>query len=195
MSALDIDKHQCPAEDVAAYLDDELDECARESFEQHSTICRRCAAELLRQRQLLCTLDIALDETHAVKLPGNFAQVVAAHAESDMRGMRDGSERRRALRFSLVLAAASFALLGAAAGELVWQPLRAMAGYLQSLFSLAWGATYQAGVGLAVIFRVLTRSFVWESRLLGFLILLLFVTAVALLSGLLARYHRTRVIE
>lgn len=195
MSTCDTDKHSCLAEDVAAYLDAELEDRARELFEQHVKDCRQCATELLEQRQLLCALAVAFNEKHAMNLPRNFAQIVATHAESDMGGMRDRSERRQALKLSLVLAAASYALIGAASGELVWGPARALAGHLQSFFNFLWDAAYQASAGPAVIFRMLTRSFVFESRLLGFFILLLFVTAVTLLPRLIAQYHRTQIIE
>ena len=89
--------NQCLAEDVAAYLDGELEAAARDSFELHAGDCENCAAELLRQRQLVCTLDAAF-LGHDMELPPNFARVVAVHAETDMRGMRDGAERRQALR-------------------------------------------------------------------------------------------------
>jgi len=195
MSDVDNLKHQCLAEDVAAYLDGELEERARELFEQHYRACEGCAAELLRQRQLLCDLDVALNERNHLVLPKNFARVVAAHAESDMGGMRNRTERRQALRVSLVLAAASFALLGAASAEAVWAPARTIVQYLQSFSHFLWEATYQASAGLAVISRMLTRSFVFESRLLGLFILLLFLIALALLPRLISRYHRTQIIE
>lgn len=195
MSDVDNLENQCLAEDVAAYLDDELEGRARELFEQHHRTCEDCAAELLRQRQLLCDLDVALNERNHLVLPENFARVVAAHAESDMGGMRNRSEQRQALRVSLVLAAASFALLGVTSAEAVWAPARTMVQSLQSVSHFLWEATYQASSGLAVIFRMLTRSFVFESRLLGLSILLLFLIALALLPRLISRYHRTQIIE
>ena len=188
-------KNECLAEDVAAYLDDELEGRARELFEEHHKSCKDCAAELLRQRQLLCDLDVALNDRNSPVLPKDFARVVAAHAESDMRGMRHPIERRRALHVSLVLAALSFALLGAASVEAVWAPARSIVQAARSFSHFLWGATYQAGAGLAVIFRMLTRSFVFESRLLGLSILLLFLIALALLPRLISRYHRTQIVE
>src|SRR4030095_12066250 len=101
-------KNECLAEDVAAYLDDELEGRARELFEEHHRSCRHCAAALLRKRQLLCGLGVAL------------------HAESEMREMRNRTEQRRALRVALVLAALSFALLGPASAEAVWAPARSI---------------------------------------------------------------------
>jgi putative zinc finger protein len=195
MSDVDNLKHECLVEDVAAYLDDELDERSREQFEQHYRTCERCAAELLGQRQLLCDLDIALNERNHLVLPKDFARIVAAHAESNMGGMRNRTERRQALRVSLVLAAASFALLGAASAEAVWAPARNILRYLQSFSHFLWEVSYKAGAGLAVIFRMLSRSFVFESRLFGVFILFLFLIALALLPRLISRYHRTQIIE
>lgn len=194
MSA-DTNQPQCASEDVAAYLDGELDEQERAGFELHNLNCQLCVSELLRQRQLLCALDVAFNNDRDVVLPRNFARVVATHAESDMRGMRDGSETRQALGVSLLLAVAAFALLGAASGELVWGPAGTLAQSVQSVLNFVWDTTYQAVTGLAVIFRMLTRSFVFESRLLGFFILLLFLAALALLPRLIARYHRTGILE
>jgi len=180
---------------LSAYLDGELDDPARELFEEHYRICDCCAAELLRQRQLLCELDVALNETQAMTLPLNFAEVIAVHAESHMGGMRDGAERRQALSLSLILASASFALIGAASGEMVWGPARTLISRLQGIFNFIWDAVYQASTGLTIIFRMLTRSFVFESRLLGLFILLLFVTAIALLPRFIALYHRAQIVE
>jgi hypothetical protein len=112
-----------------------------------------------------------------------------------MRGMRNGSERWQALRVSLILAVAAFALLGTASGESILEPMRSTARFVGSFVNFVWDAAYQAGVGLAVILRILTRSFVFESRLLSFLMLLLFATALALLPHLIARYHRAEIVE
>jgi hypothetical protein len=195
MIAINNQTDECRGEDVAAYVDGELEVGARDLFELHLEGCGSCSGELLRQRQLLCTLDAAFQQEHELGLPRNFAHVVAAHAETDMRGMRDGSEGRQALRMSLMLAVAAFALLGGASGDVVLGPARTLARLVQSFANFVWDAIYQAGAGLAIILRMLTRSFVFESRLLGFLILLLFGVALALLPHLIARYHRAEIAE
>ena len=195
MIAFNSETQECRNEDVAAYVDGELEASERELFELHLAGCDGCTGQLLRQRQLLCTLDAAFLQEQSVTLPRNFAQVVAAHAETDMRGMRDGSERWQALRVSLILAVAAFALLGTAPGESILGTLQSGARFVRSFLNFFWDAAYQAGVGLAVILRMLTRSFVFESRLLGFLFLVLFVIALALLPRLIARYHRAEIVE
>ncbi len=88
----------CEREDVAAYLDGELTAEELTSFETHLKSCAACAVELRRQRQLLCTLDVAFNESRAFDLPRDFTRVVAAHAESNLSGMRKQSERWRAMK-------------------------------------------------------------------------------------------------
>src|SRR2546421_10463466 len=102
MNARSIEKQDCQLEDVAAYLDGELDGVALETFEAHLKTCLECGAELRAQRQLLCTLDFALNESRPFALPHNFTKVVAAHAENDLSGMRKRGERRRALQLCAI---------------------------------------------------------------------------------------------
>src|SRR5437762_10415304 len=89
---------RCELEDVATYLDGEMGETAQQTFEAHLKTCAGCASELRTQRQLLCTLDVAFSEPRSFDLPKNFARVVTTHAESDLSGMRNKGERRRALQ-------------------------------------------------------------------------------------------------
>src|SRR5713226_9620513 len=187
--------HECRTADVASYLDGELDGAASESFEAHLKTCTRCATELRTQRQLLCTLDLAFSEP-SFELPRNFSRVVAAHAESDLSGMRKKSERRRALQLCALLALLAFALLGAASSALVFQPARAFLRIAGSLIDLVGRALYDAGIGAAVIVRVVGRALLVAPHGLGLILVLLpFVIALALLPRLIANYHRAQVIE
>jgi hypothetical protein len=181
----------CNSDDVAAYLDGELDTSERALFEVHARECDSCAGELLEQRRLLCTLDFALGAGPALALPKDFARIVAAHAESDMRGMRQPSERGRALRLCLVLAAASFALLGGAAlSDSVLRPASLVLKGVASVVDCAWHALYNAGVILAVISRTIGGHLVFESRLFGPLVFLTLFAAAVLLPRLIQNYHR-----
>src|SRR5882762_7320345 len=116
--------NSCQLEDVAAYIDGELTGVALDKFEQHVRSCTGCAAELRVQRQLLCTLDVAFNDSRLFHLPNDFARVVTARAENDLTGMRDRRERRRALQLCAILALVSFGLLGAATRPIVFDPLR-----------------------------------------------------------------------
>jgi anti-sigma factor RsiW len=187
--------HECRTEDVAAYLDGELDAGASESFEAHLKACARCASELSAQRQLLCTLDFAFSE-RSFELPRNFSRVVAAHAESDLSGMRTKSERRRALQLCVLLALLAFALLGAASRALVFQPARSFLRLAGSVLDLFGRALYDAGTGAAVIVRVVGRALILAPYGLGLILIVFpFVIALALLPRLIVNYHRAQVIE
>ena len=186
--------HECRTEDAAAYLDGELDGAASQTFEAHLKTCARCATELRMQRQLLCTLDFAFSE-RSFELPRNFSRVVAAHAESDLRGMRKKSERRRALQLCALLALLAFALLGAASRALVFQPAQSFLRIAGSLLDLVGRALYDAGTGAVVIVRVVGRALILAPHGLGLILVLPFVIALALLPRLIVNYHRAQVIE
>src|SRR5438445_209450 len=99
MSATANNQH-CQGKQLAAYLDGELDDETGAQLESHLKECPLCKAELTEQRRLLCALDSALSRNSAVALPKDFVRVVAAHAESDMRGIREPREHRRAFLFA-----------------------------------------------------------------------------------------------
>ena len=184
----------CKSEEIAAFLDGELDAAARTEFEQHIKECASCREQLREQRRLLCTLDFALGNDRALPaLPGNFASIVAAHAQSDMSGVRAPSEHKCALWLCLMLAAASALLIGAAAlSESVITPLRAITKPLAMMIGFFWHTIYNAGTGVVVISRV-SGHLIFESRPLGIIGFLLLVTALALLPRLIISYHRARI--
>ena len=183
----------CRSEDIAAYLDGELDAAALAHFEQHIKECSSCSECLGEQRRLLCAIDLALDEASALPLPKNFAAVVAARAQADMSGMRGRSERKRALTLCVLLAMISFILLGASFNEAALGPISAIAKLTLSLLGFLWHALYSAGAGFAVIARTVGGHFIFESHPFGLLVFLLL--AAALLSLLINNYRRTRIIE
>lgn len=189
------DRKDCQLEDVAAYLDGELDGAALEAFEEHLKACPDCTTELRAQRQLLCTLDFAFNEPRSFELPRNFTRVVAAHAENDLSGMREWPERRRALQLCAVLALGSFALLGAASRTLVLDPVRSFFRIAGSLIGLVWQAVYDAGMGLALVVRVVGRALLLGPHGLWLLLALAFITSLSLLPFLIAKYHRAQIAE
>jgi anti-sigma factor RsiW len=190
-----VDEAKCAREDVAAYLDGELEGAALENFEAHLKSCSDCAAELRNQRQLLCTLEVAFAPSRSFELPKNFAKVVTTHAENDLSGMRKRGERRRALQVCVVLGVASFALLGAAARALVFDPARAFFRATASLAGLIWQTLYEAGFGIATVVRVVGRAVIFAPHGLGYLLLFTFLFSISLLFFLIAKYHRKQIIE
>jgi anti-sigma factor RsiW len=195
MKSRPIENQECPLEEVAAYLDGELEGKALETFEAHLKTCANCATELRVQRQLLCTLDFAFNESRAFELPHNFTRVVAAHAEHDLSGMRRKGERRRAIQLCAILALVSFGLLGAASRTLVFDPVRSFFRVAGSLFGLLWQAVFDAGTGVAVIVRVVGRAAVLGPHSLWFFVALALIISLFLLPFLIAKYHRAQIIE
>ena len=181
--------NQCPKDRIATYLDGMLDAEASRLFEQHLYNCTFCNTELNEQRRFLLALDSELAVTSNLPLPQNFIRLVTTRAESDLSGMRDRLEHKRAARFCLILACAGFALIGTAASKAILLSGRTIAEQVFGIFGLLWTALRDAAVGLTVVSRVLGGGLVPESHFAG-LIALLLVLALVLLFLLIERYHR-----
>jgi putative zinc finger protein len=187
--------HICDTEEIAAFIDGDLDPAARSALEEHIKQCSRCALELQAQRQFMCELDSALASPFDLAVPPNFAQVVAVHAESDMRGVRDRAENRKAFRICVILGLMAFALLGVTAGKALVFGAQSLADKTLGVLGFFAKTSYDAAAGFTVVSRVFSRGFISDSRLIGLLSLLLVVLAVGLLFLLISRYHRTRLTE
>lgn len=185
----------CETENIAAYIEGDLEPALHTALEEHLKECPDCASELQAQRLFMCELDSALASPFDLAVPPNFAQVVAVHAASDMRGVRDRSEHARALRFCVILGLAAFALLGFASSKAIILSVRSFAGKVFGVLSFSADVIFNAAAGFTVISRVVSRGLIADSLFAGVAGLLLVVLAVVLLSRLLARYHRTRLIE
>ena len=192
MSDLDHGR-DCDHDLIAAYLDGELSSSELEEFEAHCRKCSGCRSELRTQQQLLCTLDAAFH--YSFELPNGFARVVKARAEGDLRTIREKSERRTALQLTIILALASFALLGAAWQGSIVQPIRSLARVLLSLLDLSWRTIYDAGTGLAVIVRLAGQAINLNPHRTVYLLLIIFLGGLSLLPRLIAKYHRAQTIE
>jgi predicted anti-sigma-YlaC factor YlaD len=191
----DADICMCGNEEIAAYLDGELDSAARSSFEQHVKECSSCAEQLREQKRLICALDFALGGESSLPLPpADFAHIVAAQAQSDMRGLRAHAEHKRALFLCAGLAIISALLIGGAyaLNESVLAPLQEITKPVATVIGFLLHTLYNAGAGLAIISRV-GGHLLFESRPLGLLGCLLLIAALALLPRLIINYHRARI--
>ena len=185
----------CQLEDVAAYVDGELTGAALEDFEAHLRSCKGCADELLTQKQLLCTLDVAFNDSQSFELPREFSRVVTARAESDLSGVRRKRERRLALKLCAALALASFALMGAAAQGLVIDPLRSVFRVVNALLDFAVRAALELAETVTVFIRVFTRAIFFAPHGIGVMFLVALLFSILLLPFLIARYHRAQIVE
>jgi hypothetical protein len=186
---MDNANHLFQIDQIAAYIDGELDASACVLFEQHLVNCSHCSSELNAQRLFMQELDATLTLPPDISVPGNFAQIVAIRAASDMSGVRDGSEHKRAFRFCLLLSLASFALLGAAATKSLFFSGRKIGNQILVIFELLWMTLYDLAVGVTVISRVISGGVVPESAFAGLAALLL-ALGVVLLSLLISSYHK-----
>ncbi|MEK6283301.1 MAG: zf-HC2 domain-containing protein [Acidobacteriota bacterium] len=187
--------YTCDTEEIAAFIDGDLEPGARLVLEGHIAQCDRCTSELQSQQLFMCELESALANSADLSVPKNFARVVAVRAESDMRGLRHATEHKRALRLCLVLALAAFALLGATSTKAIFLSAQLIAIKAIALLGLFGKAIYDAAAGLAVILRVLGGGIITDTRFAGFLALLLVALAICLLTFLISRYHRARLSE
>ncbi len=194
MNQVDL-KNTCQLEEVAAYLDGELSGDALHRFEDHLKSCARCESELRVQRQLLCTLEVAFGNARGFDLPHNFTRVVTARAENDLRGVRDKSERRRALKLCAVLALISFALLGAATRVIVFDPLRSLFRVTRTLADLGWQAFSEGVSSAAVLARVVGHAVFSTNNSLALWLCLTFLASVSFLLFLIAKYRRAEFVE
>lgn len=185
----------CETENIAAYIDGDLEPGHRAVLEKHIQLCAHCASELQTQRLFMYELDSALASPFDLAVPANFAKVVAVHAESDMRGMRDATEHRRALRFCIILGLAAFALLGFASSKAIILNVRSVASKVFGVLGFFAKIIFDAAAGFIVVTRVVSRGLIADSLLAGLAGLLFLVLAVAILSLLIFRYHRTRLVE
>jgi anti-sigma factor RsiW len=196
MSTRTPNKSVCGSEEIVAYLDGELEPEMRARLEAHLAECAPCIAELEMQRRLLRELDFALSDDEGVLMPKNFAQIVAARAQSDLSGVRERHERRRAFRLCVLLGSVAVALTGGAAvSESVFAPLHATWKGASALLNFLGHALYDMGAGVAVISRGVGGHLLFESRLLSLIVLFLFASALYMLRRLIAGYHRTRTVE
>jgi hypothetical protein len=185
----------CETENIVAYIEGDLDPASRLALEEHLKDCEACVSELQSQRVFMCELDSVLASPFDLAVPANFAEVVAVHAKSDMRGMRNRAEHARALRFCIVLGLAAFALLGVASSKAVLLSLKAIVGKVFGVLGFFGEAIFNAAAGFTVVSRVVSRGLVTDSRFAGLAGLVIVVLFIAILSRLIARYHRTRLIE
>ena len=184
----------CERDLFAAYVDGELDAGLTVLFEQHLDGCEPCRAELRAHRMFICELDAALTDSVEIPVPVDFSKMVATRATTDMRGVRTGSEHRKALSICLILALAGFALVGATARDAIFAVGKGFVAASLSVGAFLSGVVYDAGAAVAVIFGVLSRKLIVETgSLVPLLVLLAF--AILILSRLISDYHRTGATE
>jgi anti-sigma factor RsiW len=155
----------CPRAAIAAYVDGELSPSQELVLEQHLAACETCRTELNEQKKLLCALDFLLDEKPSeMEIPENFARVVATRAESNVSGLRNREERKRAVFLCASLGLIALVGFGAeaktifAASGVVFEQIVALVVFVGHL-------TYDVAFGVVVILRSLANQTVVSGAL------------------------------
>ena len=78
----------CLTDDIAAYVDGELEPAHESLLEAHLADCGACSLYLNEQKRFLRDLDLSLKHEGDLELPVNFAKTVAVSAESSVAGLR-----------------------------------------------------------------------------------------------------------
>lgn len=184
----------CERNLITAYVDGELEANEIVRFEDHLASCAPCRSELRAYRLFVCELDAALTDSGEIPVPVEFSRMVAARASSDMRGVRTRSENRKALSICLILALGGFALLGATARDAIFVIAEKFVSTCLGVAGFLWTLGYDTVVGVAVIFRVLSRKIIVESGSLG-PVLVVLALGIVVLTRLISQYHRKSATE
>ena len=165
----------CSTEEIAAYIDAEL-ELAREiELEAHFSTCKTCSFELNEQKRFLRDLDASLNCEEPLELPANFTKIIVANAESNVSGLRRPGERYNALFICVGLTLFVLFVLGPEASRVIagiWQIFEQMAivgGFFGHL-------VYSLFLGVVIIIRSVAAQTSFDA------VFTLLMTAVIIIS-------------
>ncbi len=142
----------CAVEDIAAYIDGELDAVREIEIEAHFAVCAHCTAELNLQKQFLCKVSSGLRREGDIDLPADFAKTIAVNAESSVSGLRGAHERFNAVFICAALALFALFTIGSDAGSLL-SPAYGVLEQVAAVGSLFGQIVYSFFVGVAIVLR------------------------------------------
>lgn len=157
-SQAQIKAFECPTDEIAAYIDGEMDPLSEFELEAHLAGCEICSLELNQQKQFLCGLNSTLKYEGDLELPANFTKLIVANAESTVSGLRRPRERFNAIFICAGLFFFALFALGTEASKemagvsTIVEQVAAVAGFFARL-------VYSVFVGIAVILRSLAGQF------------------------------------
>ncbi len=143
---------KCPTEDIAAYIDGELDAVREAEIVAHFAVCEQCGLELNLQKQFLCDVTSGLRHEDTIDLPYDFAKKIAVNAESTVSGLRRPRERFNALFICAGLGLFALFAMGAETGNLldlaynVFEQVTAVGAFFGQL-------VYSFFLGVAIVLR------------------------------------------
>lgn len=84
---------ECLSDEIAAYIDGELEPQRELELEMHMADCAFCRSELNEQKRFLRELDASLKGENDLVLPDDFTRLIVTNAESNVSGLRRPGER------------------------------------------------------------------------------------------------------
>ena len=180
---------ECPAEELSAYIDGELEAEHELALEWHIGGCDVCRNALNEQKEFLLALTDTLEREIPMELPVNFTRSVVVNAESKVSGLRDRRARSSAVIVISVLLLLAILAVGSVTGT--FSPAFSLIGKLLAL----------GGMILQVISDLVSAAFsllrsIFNSQTFGtpFAYIALSLAIVLLIyfgSRSLKRYFRT----
>ena len=155
---------ECPTDEIAAYIDGEMDAGREFELETHLVGCEICSVELNQQKQFLCGLNSSLKHEGEIELPANFTKLIVANAESSVTGLRRPRERFNAIFICAGLFLFALFALGAEAGRVfdgvsnIFDQITAIGGFFGHL-------VYSVFVGVVVVVRSFAAQFRIDSAM------------------------------
>jgi len=175
---------QCPSDEIAAYIDGELDVTREIYLDAHLVTCAACSEELNLQKQFLCELDAGLRVEGEFSLPADFTKTIVANAESTVSGLRRPREQFNALFICAGLFLFALFTLGADAAK-IFNGLVVAVEQVAAVGSFFGHLVYSIFLGLAIVVRSFAVQFRFD------LIIAVLLTA-AIAASLMFASRRAR---
>lgn len=149
---------ECPTEDIAAYIDGELDSGREFELNVHFADCHICSLELNQQKQFLCGLNSSLRQEREMELPANFTKLIVANAESTVSGLRRPREQFNAVFICVGLLLFVLFAMGAEATR-VFDGVSTFVDQTAAVGSIFGHLIYSLFVGVVVVVRSVAAQF------------------------------------
>lgn len=148
----------CPAEEISAYIDGELDAARTVEMDMHFAGCEACSHELNEQKHFLRHLDASLGCEREIELPANFTKRIVANAESTVSGVRRPGELFNATFICAGLLLFVLFATGAETGRLL-QGLSVIVEQTVAVGSFFGHLIYSVFLGFAIMIRAVAGQF------------------------------------
>lgn len=179
---------RCPVDEIASYIDGELQPTREMELDVHFSECAACADELNLQKHFLNSLEASLKQESELALPPNFTKHIVANAESTVSGLRRPREQFNALFICAALMFFILFALGGDAGRVLGGAAIAVE-QIAAVGAFVGHFIYDLFIGVAIVLRTLAVQVRPESLVAGLFAIAL-VTLAAWISQRVVRFRR-----